>query len=185
MSYVGVNQYLVEILGEGEHERSNLVYFFERGYKGIIISPDSTHPFAKNHDVLQSNIVPLLKTYKVPKQFDCLSIDLNGNDYWILEQVLQHFRPSLIVCEFNCSREACETIQYSDNHKWQGDDYFGFSFAAGKQLAEKHGYYIVFQNDDLNLYMIANELIEGDIQTCSFNKHYWFAHNANGIWQRV
>jgi len=185
LSYIAVNQYLLEILGEGEHERSNLIYFFEKGYKGLIISPDSTHPFAKKHDAIKSNIVPLLKTYQVPKKFDCLSIDLNGNDYWVLDQVLQHFRPSLIVCEFNCSREGCETIQYSETHKWKGDDYFGFSFLAGKLLAKKYDYQIVFQNDDLNLYMIANELIEGEIQTCGYTKHYWFPHNETGIWERI
>lgn len=173
------------MLGEGESERSNVAYFFERGYNGVIISPDSTHRFAKNHTALRSNINPLLKLYGCPKNFDCLSIDLNGNDYWILNEILKNYRPSLIVVEFNPSREGSETIAYNDNHKWAGDDYYGFSFEAGVKLAENYGYVIVFQNDDLNLYMIAKELVNGEIQLCSFNKHYWFNHNSNGIWEKV
>lgn len=185
LSYIGVNNYLVEIVSEGEFARSNIAYFFEKGYDGIVFTPDGQHPKAKNHVIIRNNVVPLMKTYRVPMEFDCLSLDMNGNDYWILDEILKYYKPSLIVCEFNCSREACETIQYSENHKWQGDDYFGFSFAAGKQLAEKHGYYIVFQNDDLNLYLVRKEFVEGEIKSCSYNKNYWFPHNSSGIWERV
>lgn len=151
-----------------------------------MIEHDSPSPKAKNHWVIKENIIPILKTYKCPKTFDALSIDLNGNDYWVLDEMLAQFRPKLIIAEFNPSKEGAVAIQYNSDFLWKEDDYYGFSFEAGKKLAEKHGYYIIFQNDELNLYMVAKELVEPDgIPECKYEKRISFAHNPNGVWINV
>lgn len=177
---------MVELLDYGEHHFSNFDYLLNKGYSGIIISPDSPSKNAKNHAIIQENIIPLMRTYKVPPMFDALSIDLNGNDYWVLEKVLEEYRPNLIIAEYNASRTEPETIKYSSYFKWNNDDYYGFSFAAAKKLAEKFGYYIIFQNDELNLYMVAREYVEpeGIIEVTS-EKKIFFPHNPNGEWVYV
>ena len=177
---------MVELLDYGEHHFSNFNYLLTaKEYAGIIISPDSESPYAKKHSIILENIIPLMRTYRVPDIFDALSIDLNGNDYWILEKVLSHYRPNLIVAEFNASRAASETIEYNSSFRWGSDDYYGFSFAAAKKLAEKFGYHIIFQNDELNLYMVAKEHIEGLVPECSFTQKNYHPHNPNGIWISV
>lgn len=177
---------MVELLDYGEQYFSNFDYLLRaKSYNGIIISPDSESPFAKNHSIIRENIIPLMRTYKVPDVFDALSIDLNGNDYWVLDKVLENYRPNLIVAEFNASRGKSETIEYNSSFRWGNDDYYGFSFNAAKKLAEKYGYCVIFQNDELNLYMVAKEHIEGKILECSFTQKNYHAHNPNGVWVEV
>ncbi len=47
-----------------------------------------------------SSLDEILKTYNVPQDFDFLSVDVDGCD-WYIWQTLQAFRPRLIVIEFN------------------------------------------------------------------------------------
>ena len=174
---------MVEVLGKGESPFSNFDYFYQNGYKGILIEEDNPSPKAKNHWVIKENIRAILKTYQCPHLFDALSIDLNGNDYWVLDELLTEFRPRLIIAEFNSSKDGAVTIKYDSNFRWKEDDYYGFSFGAGKKLAEKHGYYIIFQNDELNLYMVAKEFVEPEgIPECTYEKRISFAHNPRGEW---
>ena len=42
----------------------------------------------------------VLSSSSIPKDFDLLSIDIDGADYWIFEG-LQKYRPKVIVIEFN------------------------------------------------------------------------------------
>lgn len=174
---------MVELLDRNEYHFSNFEYLIQkRGYSGLIISPDSPSKNARNHQIIAENVIPLLRTYKVPDIFDALSIDLNGNDFWVLQKVLENYRPNLIIAEFNASRTNSETIKYDSGFKWNNDDYYGFSFAAAKKLAEKFGYYIIFQNDELNLYMVAKEHIEGEIPECTFVTKNYHQHNSEGEW---
>ena len=187
LSYIGEDNYMVELLSEGERYFSNIRYFADKPeYTGLIISPDDPDPKSKNHRIIRENVIPILRTYQCPKRFDALSIDLNGNDYWVLDEVLTHYRPRLVVAEFNCSKEGAVSIQYDSNFKWAEDDFYGFSFEAGKKLAEKHGYYIVFQNDDINLYMVEKTYVEPEgLPEVTYNQKICFKHNPNGVWINV
>lgn len=90
-----------------------------------------------------------------------ISIDIDGNDYWILDEMLSRYWPSIIVAEFNAMYTDSRTIAYNHNHVWAGDSYYGFTFEAGKKLAEKHGYKVIFQLADMNMFMVRADLIEG------------------------
>jgi len=37
------------------------------------------------------NILPLLASYDIKKDFSVLSLDIDGNDYWVLRAILSHF----------------------------------------------------------------------------------------------
>lgn len=90
-----------------------------------------------------------------------ISIDIDGNDYWILDKMMPHFRPYIVCAEFNAMYTDSRTIAYNPNHEWAGDSYYGFTFEAGKKLAEKHGYKVIFQLADMNMFMVRADLIEG------------------------
>lgn len=93
--------------------------------------------------------------------YDLLSIDIDGNDYWILDTVIPEHKPMVVVAEFNAMYTDSRTIAYNPDHVWAGDSYYGFSFEAGKKLAEKHGYKVIFQLADMNMFMVRADLIEG------------------------
>lgn len=91
-----------------------------------------------------------------------ISIDTDGNDYWLLDTMLTKSKAFIICAEFNPAFTDSRTIKYNPNHEWAGDDYYGFSFEAGKKLAEKNGYEIIFNVANMNLIMVRKDLI-GDL----------------------
>lgn len=95
-------------------------------------------------------------------QLDLISIDIDGNDFWIIDKILKsNIRPSVIIAEFNASYTDSRAIKYNPNHEWAGDSYYGFTFKAGEKLAELHGYKVIFQIADMNMIMVRADLIEG------------------------
>ena len=53
-----------------------------------------------NEMVSRENIAGLFRRANVPVEFDLLSIDIDGNDYWVWE-ALRAYRPRLVVIEYN------------------------------------------------------------------------------------
>jgi len=46
------------------------------------------------------NIEALFSSLKVPEELDLLSIDIDGNDYWVWKAI-SHYRPRVVVIEYN------------------------------------------------------------------------------------
>lgn len=158
-------KYLVDIGAWDGYHLSNTRYFLEEeGYRGILIDADGRgNSQVKEHFVTKENIISILKKYKCLKEFDLLCIDVDGNDIYILDEILTYYSPKLIIAEFNPIFKKGEsfTITYDENHSWGGDTYYGFSFSAGMKMAEKNNYTCIFQNDDLNMYFLRNDLLNG------------------------
>ncbi len=67
-----------------------------------------------------------------PADMDFLSIDLDGNDAYILSELLTHYNPRVVCVEYNAKfpYPLDVEIAYDANHNWSGDDYHGASLAA-------------------------------------------------------
>jgi len=158
-----VNNLIVELGAWDGYHLSNTRYFIEKGYDALLIDGDNKgNDEVKQHFITKENVVSLLKQYKTPKKFDLFCIDLDGNDLYVLEEVLKaKYKPSVILAEFNPIWAAGEsyTITYNPEHTWGNDDYYGFSFTAGCDMAEKYGYTCIFQNDSINMYFVENSLL--------------------------
>jgi hypothetical protein len=89
-----------------------------------------------NRDFLLSN--------GVPPDFDLLSIDIDGNDYWIWES-LASVSPRIVVIEFNAGLDpARQLVQpYEPNWAWDSTAFYGASLGALRRLAERKGYQLV------------------------------------------
>lgn len=105
--------------------------------------------------------LPELKDIYLSGKPELVSIDIDGNDYWILDDILNGYKPKVIIAEFNAMYTDSRTIKYNPEHVWAGDSYYGFTFEAGVKLAEKHGYKVIFQIADMNMIMVRADLIEG------------------------
>jgi len=90
-----------------------------------------------------------------------ISMDTDGNDYWLLDTMLSFYQSPIVISEFNPAFTDSRAIKYNPDHVWAGDDYYGFSFEAGMRLAEKHGYKVIFSVANMNLIMVRKDLIEG------------------------
>lgn len=156
------NKTLVELGAWDGYHLSNTRYFIEQGYKAILIDGDNKgNEEVKEHFITRDNIIPILKQYNTPSIFDLFCIDLDGNDIYILEEVLKNYKPNVIIAEFNPIFKPTESyaIKYNPEHTWSEDDYYGFSFEAGLLLADLNGYTCIFQNDNLNMYFVENSIL--------------------------
>lgn len=105
---------------------------------------DSSKAQAVNCRVEPENIVSLLQSLKIGKNFSVLSLDIDGNDYWVLDAILSSFRPSLIVTEIN--EKIPPPIRYVV--KYDPDfalrhHFYGYSIASLADLCARHGYGIL------------------------------------------
>lgn len=116
-----------------------------------------------NHLVIQENINAenindVFKKYNVPKQFDLLSIDIDGNDYWVWQAL--EYEPNVLLIEYNpnFSKDKSLSVNYDPNRSWKKNVAFGASYKAMINLGEKKGYEAVcsIQHD---LIFLKKELV--------------------------
>jgi len=60
---------------------------------------------------------------------DLLSLDIDGNDTYVMDAMLSVLKPKLICVEYNAKFRppTALTIAYDATHRWHGGDYFGAS----------------------------------------------------------
>lgn len=82
--------------------------------------------------ITAENINGLLLDHAVPERPDLLSIDIDSNDYWVLDALDECFTPRVLVVEYNASLGPTDrlTIAYDPTFEWEVNDYFGASLAA-------------------------------------------------------
>lgn len=123
-------------------------------YRGVFMEPDPvrfrdlqlTHGASGRHVLLNAfvgfsrsdGLDALLAKCDIPKKFDLLSIDIDGNDYYVWETV-EEYRPSLVIIEYNptLSNSALFVQKKSPevNH--------GSSPASLVELARRKGYELI------------------------------------------
>ncbi|HHQ4556603.1 hypothetical protein [Aeromonas hydrophila] len=95
--------------------------------------------------ITRDNIDRLIKSNLPGRDADLLSIDIDGNDYWVWEAI-HYINPSIVICEYNSvfGNGAKITVPYrEDFYRTQAHHsnlYFGASLSALISLAERKGY---------------------------------------------
>ena len=90
------------------------------------------------------NIVSLFRSLDIEDKFSVLSLDIDGNDYWVLDAILSNFRPGLIVTEIN--EKIPPPIRYVvkyDPAFTLRHHFYGYSVASLEDLCARHGYGIL------------------------------------------
>ena len=123
---------------EGNPKTKNRV---EKKFKKLI---DSEKLKIKTAFVNASNVENLFTELGVPKEFDLLSLDIDGNDYWVWEAI-KSFSPRVIVMEYNAVYGPYQKwiMKYNPDHCWDGSIYFGASLKSYELLGTKKGYKLV------------------------------------------
>ncbi len=114
--------------------------------------------------ITAENIEPLFQKYGVPPEFDLLSIDIDGNDYWVWKAIEQ-FRPRVVVIEYNANKgpDASVTIPYDPAFRWDKSDYQGASLRALEKLGKEKGYTLVATDPcGVNAFFVLNSLVPGN-----------------------
>ncbi len=107
-----------------------------------------------------------------------MSIDLDGNDFFILEAI-KNFNPRILICEYNPvfggSRKISIPYQadfYRTNSHYS-NLYWGASLAAMIYLANEKGYSLVGTNTaGNNAFYVRNDLLNEKVEVLSVEAAY-------------
>lgn len=150
---------LVDIgAGDGQY-LSNTNYFYQKGWTGMNIDADSKgSEFVLQKFITSENVMDAI-AYWANVGFDLLSIDIDGNDYWILDEILSHVKPPVIIFEVNSQLPVDKSwvMPYDPDHRWDGSWFYGMSYLAGEKLCNKHGYKIYSVVNRTNIIAVRHD----------------------------
>jgi Methyltransferase FkbM domain len=152
------DKYSVEFGVEDGSQCCTRVLLMNRQWAGVLL--EGSRDYARQAESLYSsnrsvqvgcsfitaeNILDLFREFHVPCVPDLLVVDIDGNDYWVLQRILSSYQPRVIVCEYNArwSPDTDWVMPYDASHNWDGTSYYGASLASLFRLGREHGYKLV------------------------------------------
>lgn len=133
---------------------------------------------AKSEFITKENVNNVLKESNFDKNLGLLSIDIDGNDYWIWEQI-KDFDPSIVVIEYNSrfGKEKSYVVPYEKNFqrlkKHYSGIYYGASLKALIKLAIKKGYSFVCCNSaGNNAFFVKKDLLNDKVKENNLEKGF-------------
>jgi hypothetical protein len=177
------NKYFVEI-GTSNGLANNTAYLaLVKKYCGIMVEGNKLHSklshfiysiFNKGVKVLnlfvhKDNIHELLDEL-ITKSPDVFSLDIDGNDYYLAESILNSdVRPKIFVVEYNTNfgPDRSVTIPYTPNFDYTcAHDsmlYFGVSISAWKKLFKRFDYdFVTSDSNGINAFFILRKAFPAD-----------------------
>ena len=130
------------------------------GWSGLLLEADASHVESARAfydrfpgvrilraEVTPENIDPLLREHG-PPEVDLLSLDIDGNDYWVWRAITA-IEPRVVAIEYNATfgAERSVTVPYRDGFDRYAEHasgfYHGASLAALAKLGDEKGYALV------------------------------------------
>lgn len=115
-----------------------------------------------NSMISKDNINEIIsKNFDIEDEIDFLSIDIDGVDYYVFENL--KFRPKIVCIEYNFwyGKEAKCSIPYSEDFKWDMKSFYsGASLKALCFLANSKDYHLV----DLDSSCVNAFFVRGDLK---------------------
>tara|TARA_Y100000590_G_scaffold35213_2_gene38293 strand:- start:2125 stop:3033 length:909 start_codon:yes stop_codon:yes gene_type:complete len=113
--------------------------------------------------ITKNNINKILRNNIANNEVDLLSIDIDGNDFWIWKEI-NCIKPRLVVIEYNSffGPSLSATIKYNPRFNWdykKNKSYYGASLKALKKLGSKKKYTLVgVDKNGVNAFFVRNDL---------------------------
>jgi hypothetical protein len=170
------NKFFVEF-GVGNGLENNSAYLLVKGWQGYWI--EGSERFCKsirqsfedlianqqltlkNTFITAANIEDLFREGNVPTELDLLSIDIDGNDYWVW-QAITNYRPRVVILEYNAiyPPESSWVMQYNPSHQWKYNSHMGSSLKALEKLGHQQGYKLVGCSfSGVNAFFVREDLL--------------------------
>jgi hypothetical protein len=145
---------------------------------------------AINSFVTKDNINDLIESNNFSGEVGILSVDVDGNDYWIWDSITV-CNPSIVIVEYNSffGLENAVTIPYVENfvrsEAHHSLIYYGASIKAFELLGEKKGYELVFTNKAGNNLFFVNKKYKNIFHKTNSKEayrksNYRETHDSNG-----
>ncbi len=131
---------------DGRHLSNTALLRLEGGWTGLLMDndPERVSDLVQREFVTAENVNELFCKHDLPRAFDLLSIDIDGNEYWVWEAICD-YRPRVVIIEYNVffSTDVSKTIPYDAAHRWDKTMFHGASLAALRKLGRKKGYSLI------------------------------------------
>ena len=162
-----------------DYYENNSLALLRKANKGLFIDGDNkkifllknilkiVYPFKKfsfvSEFINKKNINLLIsQTFRNDEEIDFMSIDVDGIDYYLLEEV--SFYPKLICIEYNFwyGKNVKCSVPYNENFRWKmGSLYSGASLLALNDLLNSKGYHLIaLDSGCVNAFFIRDDLKE-------------------------
>lgn len=159
------NRYFVEF-GAGDGKTiSNTILLRYNGWKGLLIESSNQLPAALPNAicvrdlVTPDNIETIFGRAGVPKEFDFLSIDIDGNDYYIWE-ALKNYKPRVLCIEVEGrSKDIRELGPYLEPYNKKSAEAPRCSILVMTELSAKKGYKLIYNNGGNVFYLRDKEYL--------------------------
>jgi hypothetical protein len=169
--------------GIGSYSECNTRFLLKNNnWSGLVIDGSSTYIQRLKRDPLfwqynlqcecafitKDNINEIITSKNITGDIGILSVDIDGNDYWIW-QAIDCIQPRIVICEYNSllgSKKNTTTIydpQFDNKKIHFSGLYWGASIGAFNHLAQQKGYSLVGSNTaGNNIFFVRNDVL-GDI----------------------
>lgn len=170
---IGVEQRTFVEIGVGPGVETNTLFLLLQGWRGVWIEADgaSVRRIARTHSrLIATGALRVVQRFVSAADIDALvgaapldllSIDVDGNDYWIWQAITQA-RPRAVVIEYNPTLRppVSVTMEYNPTHVWSGTSYFGASLCALERLGRTKGYTLVGCSiSGVNAFFVRDDLV--------------------------
>lgn len=132
---------------------------------------------AVNKFITKDNINGIIKDNGFAGDIGILSIDLDGNDYWIFKAI-NVIKPDLIITEYNShfGSKWPLSVPYDEKfvrtQKHYSNIYYGASICALNELAKEKGYTLIASNNvGNNLFFLRNDIL-GNLKPLSVDEAF-------------
>jgi len=198
----GIIQYLIQRIpidrkifiefGVGDYRESNTRFLLvNNNWKGLVIDAEEKcikrlrkYDFYWKYDltavhafITRDNINDLFVSCGFEGDIGLLSIDIDGNDYWIWDAITV-VQPRIVICEYNSvfGKDRAVTIPYEPSFNrtkaHYSNLYFGCSLKALCLLANRKGYMFVgAESSGTNAFFVRKDVANG-IKPCAFDEGY-------------
>jgi hypothetical protein len=91
-----------------------------------------------------NNVASLFRDFDIESNFGVLCLDIDGNDFWVLDAILSTFRPGLVVTEINenIPPPLRFVVKFDPDFQLRYH-FYGYSIAALEDLCAKYDYGIL------------------------------------------
>ncbi|MDX1934707.1 MAG: hypothetical protein SFU56_19090 [Capsulimonadales bacterium] len=164
--------------GVEDYREANTRFLLYQGWSGLVMDGREEHIAAIKRDAIywrfplkaekafitRENIDELLASNGMTGEIGLLSIDIDGNDYWVWEAI-SVVRPALVVVEYNYRFGPSATVavpyraDFTRTSAHPSTIYFGASLAALCALGTKKGYdFVGCGRNGVNAFFIRTDL---------------------------
>jgi hypothetical protein len=161
----------VDIAASDGVTMSNTYSLFRDGWNGLAVEYDNrkfaslaqTYAAFSGVNLAKCKVTPenavwLLKANQLPSKIGFFNLDIDGYDYFVLEQILSEFRPQLICVEINekIPPPIKFSVKWNPDYFWKVDHFYGQSISQLYMLCLRFQYSLVELHYN-NAFLIPSE----------------------------